>query len=223
MHETDLGASRLATAFWAVYAMVFANYASNFGALIKAVNYVGSQFGGMLGVFVLALFVRRYTATAAFIGVIAGELAIFITARFTGSYFWLNVIGGVAVVLTGILASARPTLERARGVACCLAGTWFAACVALGAIEWNIGIFLGQFVSSNMDLLKKLAMAVWTIAPPLFFLYEHYLFGVHNPAAPPETTERFRRGQDLAGKVWIAVAAVLLALFFGSRIPIIFD
>ena len=106
-----LGASRLATAFWAVYAMAFASYATNFGALIEAVNYVGSLFyGGMLGVFVLAFFVKRCTPNAAFIGVIAGEIAILITAQFTGAYLWFNVIGCAVVVLTGILISTlRPS------------------------------------------------------------------------------------------------------------------
>jgi Na+/proline symporter len=103
-----LGASRMATVFWAIYAMAFASFASNFGALIEAVNYVGSLFyGGMLGVFVLAFFVRRCTANAAFIGVIAGEIAIFITAQFTGAYLWFNVIGCVVVVAVGTLLSAR--------------------------------------------------------------------------------------------------------------------
>ncbi|MEO8100549.1 MAG: sodium:solute symporter [Acidobacteriota bacterium] len=102
-----LSASRTATAFWAVYAMAFASFTSNFGALIEAVNYVGSLFyGGMLGVFVLAFFFKRCTATAAFTGVIAGEIAILITAQFTGAYLWFNVIGCLVVVLVGNLVSA---------------------------------------------------------------------------------------------------------------------
>ena len=101
-----LAASRITTVFWAIYAMVFASFATNFGALIEAVNYVGSLFyGGMLGVFVLAFFVKRCTANAAFLGVIAGEVAILITAQFTGAYLWFNVIGCVVVVVTGYLLS----------------------------------------------------------------------------------------------------------------------
>jgi Na+(H+)/acetate symporter ActP len=97
-----LGASRIATIFWGIYAMAFASTASGFGALIEAVNQVGSLFyGGMLGVFVLAFFVKRCTATGAFVGVLAGEAAIFITARFTSAFLWYNVIGCVVVVATG--------------------------------------------------------------------------------------------------------------------------
>src|ERR1035438_2918280 len=47
-----LAASRWATVFWGIYAVGFAQYGKNFGALIEAVNIVGSLFyGGMLGVF----------------------------------------------------------------------------------------------------------------------------------------------------------------------------
>jgi SSS family transporter len=99
-------ASRAATAFWGLYAMAFASFATSFGALIEAVNYVGSLFyGGMLGVFVLAFFVRRCTARGAFVGVIAGEAAIFLTAQFTSAFLWFNVVGAVVVVVVGVLVS----------------------------------------------------------------------------------------------------------------------
>jgi uncharacterized sodium:solute symporter family permease YidK len=101
-----LAASRTATVFWAVYAMAFASFATGFGALIEAVNYVGSLFyGGMLGVFVLAFFVKRCTATGAFVGVLAGEAAIFTTAQFTQAFLWYNVIGCVVVVVVGTAVS----------------------------------------------------------------------------------------------------------------------
>jgi SSS family transporter len=94
-----LVASRFATVFWGIYAVVFASTASGFGALIEAVNQVGSLFyGGMLGVFVLAFFVKRCTATGAFVGVLAGEAAIFTTARFTQAFLWYNVVGCLVTI-----------------------------------------------------------------------------------------------------------------------------
>jgi SSS family transporter len=103
-----LRASRIATAFWGVYAAVFASTAHGFGALIEAVNQVGSLFyGGMLGVFVLAFFVRRATAKGAFIGVLAGEAAIFAAARFTNiAFLWYNAIGCLVVIVVGLAVSA---------------------------------------------------------------------------------------------------------------------
>lgn len=105
-----LTASRLATVFWGIYAMAFAMFATGFGALIEAVNQVGSLFyGSMLGVFVLAFFVKRVGANAAFLGVLAGETAIFITAQYTSAFLWFNVVGCLVTVGTGwLLSLARP-------------------------------------------------------------------------------------------------------------------
>jgi Na+/proline symporter len=115
-HNSDqhyVGASRVATVFWGVYAVVFASTASGFGALIEAVNWVGSLFyGGMLGVFVLAFFVKRCTAAGAFIGVLAGEGAIFVTAAHTDAYLWFNVIGCLVAVGVGWSVSLFQTRNK---------------------------------------------------------------------------------------------------------------
>lgn len=111
-----LTASRLATLFWGVYAVVFAQYGSNFGALIEAVNIVGSLFyGGLLGVFVLAFFFKGVRANGAFWGVMAGEAAIFAAFLFTKiSYLWYNVVGCVVVIAVGVLVSQFSAREEPR-------------------------------------------------------------------------------------------------------------
>jgi Na+/proline symporter len=98
-------ASRLATAFWGFYAVGFAQFGHNFGALIEAVNMVGSLFyGGLLGVFVLAFFFKSVGANGAFYGVLAGEAAILATKLLTSiSFLWFNVIGCVIVVASALL------------------------------------------------------------------------------------------------------------------------
>jgi Na+/proline symporter len=101
-----LAASRWLTVFWGSYAVAFATMgARGFGALIVRVNIVGSLFyGGMLGVFILAFFVKRVRGTAAFCGVVAGEAAIFAAALFTSiSFLWYNVIGTVVVVAAALM------------------------------------------------------------------------------------------------------------------------
>ena len=102
-----LAASRVATVFWGVYAVVFAQYGSSFGALIEAVNIIGSLFyGGLLGVFVLAFFFKSVGANGAFFGVLAGEAAIFATYEFTKiSYLWFNVVGCIVVIVTAVVVS----------------------------------------------------------------------------------------------------------------------
>ncbi|MCZ2156012.1 MAG: sodium:solute symporter, partial [Bryobacterales bacterium] len=100
-----LWASRIFTLFWGAYAVVVANYAKSLGSLIEVVNRVGSLFyGGMLGVFILAFYTKRIGPNAAFVGVIAGEVAIFACNFFTSiSYLWFNVIGCAVVVITAWL------------------------------------------------------------------------------------------------------------------------
>ncbi|HYP12433.1 MAG TPA: sodium:solute symporter, partial [Bryobacteraceae bacterium] len=100
--------SRIGTAFWGIYAIASAQYAKNLGSLIEVVNMLGSLFyGGLLGVFILAFYVRRVQGTAAFWGVLAGEAVIF-WCKFNTSiaFLWYNVIGAAVVVLTALVLSA---------------------------------------------------------------------------------------------------------------------
>lgn len=103
-----LWASRLFTLFWGAYAVVIAQYATNMGALIEVVNKVGSLFyGGMLGVFVLAFYLRHVGSNAAFWSVLAGEAVIFYCYFATDiSFLWYNVIGCFVVVLGGLVLQA---------------------------------------------------------------------------------------------------------------------
>ena len=110
-----LMASRWATVFWGAYAIAFAGWGRTLGSLIVAVNKVGSLFyGSLLGVFVLAFFFRRVGGTAAFVGMLAGEVAIF-WAFFTRiSFLWYNVIGCAVVIVTALAvahALGRGTAE----------------------------------------------------------------------------------------------------------------
>ncbi len=100
--------SQIATAFWGVYAVITAQYSRNLGSLIEAVNMVGSLFyGGLLGIFVLGFYFPRVGANAAFIGVLAGEAAIFSTRAFSNiSFLWYNVIGCAVVIATGVAVQA---------------------------------------------------------------------------------------------------------------------
>jgi Na+/proline symporter len=97
--------SRIATAFWGFYAMIFAQFGKNLGSLVEAVNLVGSLFyGSLLGVFALAFFFKRVSGAGAFWGMILGEVAIFLAFFFTDiSFLWYNVIGAIVVVLTGLI------------------------------------------------------------------------------------------------------------------------
>jgi len=109
-----LMASRWATIFWGVYAVVFAGWGRKLGSLIVAVNVVGSLFyGSLLGVFALAFFFRHVRGTAAFFGMLAGEAAIFWAFFFTHiSFLWYNVLGCVVVIATALaITHSAPRTE----------------------------------------------------------------------------------------------------------------
>jgi hypothetical protein len=104
---------------WGAIVLGIASAASLFANLIEAVNILGSLFyGTILGLFVVALFLRRITATPVLIGAIAAELlvvALFATSQL--SYLWFNVIGcATVVVVSGLLQAvlpARPAVSSA--------------------------------------------------------------------------------------------------------------
>ena len=108
-------ASRAATAFWGVYAAVFAMFAGQLGSLIEAVNIVGSLFyGAMLGVFVLAFAPWKTTGTGAFLGILSGLIAVAATQIYSDvTFLWFNVIGAAVTVSVG-LAVSRLTPVHAR-------------------------------------------------------------------------------------------------------------
>ena len=108
-----LRVSQIATTFWGLYAVVTSQFVRNLGSLVEAVNMLGSLFyGGILGVFVLAMFFKNVGGTGAFVGILAGEAAIF-AAHYTKAmaFLWYNVMGCLVVILTGLLVSV---FERRR-------------------------------------------------------------------------------------------------------------
>jgi solute:Na+ symporter, SSS family len=101
--------SRLLMAFWGIYGIAFAQYASRIGSLIEAVNILGSLFyGTMLGIFLLAFYCKSVKGTAAFVGALSGGITVLCCARFTSlAWLWYNVLGcgvcvGVGLLLTRI-------------------------------------------------------------------------------------------------------------------------
>ena len=102
-------ASRWFTALWGVVALGFALFAHLQENLIQAVNIIGSVFYGVvLGLFLVAFFVRWVRGTAVFFAAAAGAgtglLPLFHPTHI--SYLWYNLIGCAACVLFSILLQA---------------------------------------------------------------------------------------------------------------------
>ena len=107
--------SRLATGFWGLFASVVAIYSVELGSLIEVVNRFGSYFyGTILGVFLLAIGWPRANGHGAFVGLIAGMVAVGYIETFTDvEFLWLNVVGAVAVFVVGVIVSAILPGKRA--------------------------------------------------------------------------------------------------------------
>jgi SSS family solute:Na+ symporter len=100
-----LTASKWFTAFWGMFAIAFALYAHLAENLIQAVNILGSIFYGvMLGLFVIAFFIRRVGGTAVFWSALVSQILVFVL-YFTLpiSYLWYPLIGCAACVILSII------------------------------------------------------------------------------------------------------------------------
>lgn len=100
-----LFASRWATVAWGVFCVVVALYASRLGNLIEAVNILGSLFyGTILGIFLVAFWMKWVNANAVFIAALLAEILVFIFWQLEiMAFLWLNVLGCLALMLFAAL------------------------------------------------------------------------------------------------------------------------
>jgi Na+/proline symporter len=112
-----VAASRVFTALWGAVAIAFALFANLTENLIQAVNIVGSLFyGGILGIFLVAFFLKWIGGTAVFWAAIAAQLlviALYLTLDI--SYLWYNAIGCAACVALGAILQGAISLGRRKG------------------------------------------------------------------------------------------------------------
>ncbi len=97
--------SRIYTLLWGIFCILFAQFATNLGSLIEAVNILGSWFYGvMLGIFLVAFYLKRVGGNAVFYAAIAGEAVVIGMYLFTEvGWLWLNAIGAIAVVVFALI------------------------------------------------------------------------------------------------------------------------
>lgn len=96
------------TAAWGCFAIGFALFATFAENLIEALNIIASIFYGVvLGIFLVAFFLRRVGGTAVFVAAIGAQtLVIAMYLSLSISYLWYNVIGCAACVLLSVLLQA---------------------------------------------------------------------------------------------------------------------
>ena len=102
------------TGFWGLFAISFALFVSFTENLIEALNIVASIFyPALLGVFVVAFFVKRVGGSAVFWGAVLAQavvIGVFIWGKYHPAqeigYLWLNPIGCASCVLFSIVLQA---------------------------------------------------------------------------------------------------------------------
>lgn len=113
-----LRASRLFTVLWALIAMVFAMLANQAENLIQFVNIIGSLFyGTILGIFLVAFYLKSVKSNAVFIAAIIGEsvvLACYFFFYEEIAFLYYNIIGCVVVVVIAWLLKFLDK-ERSKG------------------------------------------------------------------------------------------------------------
>ncbi len=114
--KKDLSASRWATALWGVFCVMVALYAGKLGNLIEAVNILGSLFyGTILGIFLVAFYMKKVGGTAVFYAALIGE-AFIIFAWLTNlmAFLWLNVIGCLLVMSIAFIIQSMLKKENTK-------------------------------------------------------------------------------------------------------------
>ena len=97
--------TKLMTLFWGLCAIAIACVAYLADNLIQLVNIIGSIFyGNVLGIFLIAFFLKALKSNAVFIGAIITQIIIIIAWYYDWMPFlWLNVFGCVMVILISFI------------------------------------------------------------------------------------------------------------------------
>jgi len=107
-------ASKWFTLLWGIIAICVASVANLFDNLIQLVNIIGSIFyGNVLGIFLLAFFIKYVQSKATFIAALITQvIIIYIWWIDLMPYLWLNLVGcalvmGIAVLLQVVLPKKK--------------------------------------------------------------------------------------------------------------------
>ncbi|MBM3444635.1 MAG: sodium:solute symporter [Bacteroidetes bacterium] len=106
--EESIRLSRLYTLLWGIFCIVFAQFATNLGSLIETVNILGSWFYGViLGIFLVAFYLKHIGGHAVFYAAILGEVAVLTMYALTDiGWLWLNAIGALVVPILALILQA---------------------------------------------------------------------------------------------------------------------
>lgn len=94
------------------------------------------------------------------------------------------------------------------------------ASLAIAWLGWGVEVQPHQ--TWPMVKLVQAGVAIfWIVAPPVWFWIEYFYVNWSNylswkGKSDAEKFERFKYGQDISSKIWLAVSTSLLMLYFGK-------
>ena len=102
--KADVFVSRIATAGFGVLGTILAMNVSKIGSLLEIANKLINAFSGPLfGIYILAMFSRRATATAALVAGVIGSLTSYYVAYWSPiGFMWPATLGCAATVVIGL-------------------------------------------------------------------------------------------------------------------------
>lgn len=111
-----LQVTKLSVVFWGIVCIITACFISLFENLIQLVNIIGSIFyGTVLGLFLIALFIKFVKAHAAFWAALTTQITvILIYSAKVVSYLWLNLIGAILVILLALILQSIINTKKRR-------------------------------------------------------------------------------------------------------------
>ena len=112
----NVRAAKRFTALWGVVAIAFALFAGFSENLIEAINIIGSIFYGVvLGIFLVAFFLKRVGGTAVFWAAVAAQVLVFVLFfSLKISYLWYNLIGCAACMIFSLILQAMIAFKQPR-------------------------------------------------------------------------------------------------------------
>jgi len=105
--QQSLRVGRYVTLFWGIISTFTALFFAGGGSIIEMINRVGSWFyGSLLGIFVMALFMRRAGDLAGALGLCGGMGAVVLVHNvWKVQFLWYNVVGLLGVLVVGGLTA----------------------------------------------------------------------------------------------------------------------
>jgi hypothetical protein len=83
----------------------------------------------------------------------------------------------------------------------------------IAVIFATISFIVADLPADSSKTLRGVIVAAWVIGPPIYFFIEWVFLYKESDEYP---LEKFKYSQELARNIWLAVTAILVALYFNG-------